>query len=57
METIRTFCAWCSKKEKVNGQWEPCPREIAKLWQYNASHGICPDCRDRLANGWHPIQQ
>ena len=41
---IRTFCAWCGKKEKIDGKWVA----IDKLPRCRASHGICDECKSKM---------
>lgn len=40
----RTFCGWCKVKEKVEGIWVNCDREVEAMYNDCSSHGICKEC-------------
>jgi ligand-binding sensor domain-containing protein len=44
-------CAWCKKVRDDAGYWTQIEAYIAAHSEAEFSHGICPDCKDRLKSG------
>jgi hypothetical protein len=56
MDEMIVICAWCHAKHKDGEEWKAgLPDSIANLppgtYEVPISHGICPDCRERLNQG------
>ncbi len=51
-----TMCGWCKKLRLPDGRWAEVEEAIRSLGLFDAypvpqiSHGICPDCYDRVTN-------
>ena len=44
-------CAWCKKIRDDAGHWRPMEDYIAEHSQAEFSHGICPECKQHVAQG------
>jgi PAS domain S-box-containing protein len=41
-------CAWCKKFRSDEGDWQSLERYIADHTEASITHGICPDCREKV---------
>ena len=41
-------CAWCKKFRSDEGDWQSLERYIAEHTEALITHGICPDCREKV---------
>jgi len=41
---LRVFCAWCRRRECINGSWQSCREQEYNAARPISSHGICPAC-------------
>jgi ligand-binding sensor domain-containing protein len=44
------ICAWCKKVRDDSGYWSQIETYIREHSQADFTHGICPDCRDRMTS-------
>jgi hypothetical protein len=54
MAAVRTLtgllhaCAWCDRVRDTQGRWDALQRFVERHSEVSFTHGICPDCRDRV---------
>ncbi len=46
-----SFCAWCKKVRDERGRWQQIEVYMMEHLATTFSHGICPECHDRLRPG------
>ena len=53
LEGFLRICAWCHKIGHKE-EWLPMEQYFAKGYQVSTSHGICPDCAQKLTSKDNP---
>jgi hypothetical protein len=50
LESLLPVCAWCKRirDESAGNEWKPIERYIAEHTDTQFSHGMCPDCFERV---------
>ena len=48
LEALIPICAWCKNVRKENGDWVRVEEYIMGHSQSEFTHGICPDCKEKL---------
>jgi len=63
VDEIRKFggflriCASCKKIRDDDGQWQQWEMELLEQVQAEFSHGICPECAQRLYPQYFPLDR
>ncbi len=47
-ERLLSLCAWCKKVKRGDNSWETIERYLTESGIGNISHGICPDCAEKI---------
>jgi hypothetical protein len=42
------ICSWCKKIRDESGSWHEIEEYVVKQTGAHFTHGICPDCRDKI---------
>jgi hypothetical protein len=48
LRQILPICAWCGKTRNDQGYWERLDRYLARTTRTKMTHGICPECHQKL---------
>jgi Zn ribbon nucleic-acid-binding protein len=51
LEGFLVVCAWCKRIRDEQGEWEQMEAYIHSHSEAVFSHGVCPDCEDKLKKG------
>ncbi|MEI6669456.1 MAG: response regulator [Acidobacteriota bacterium] len=51
------MCAWCRKVRDENGYWKPIEVYLRERTDASISHGICPPCRQKMADELYTDQE
>jgi len=51
LEGFLLVCAWCKRIRDEQGEWEQMEAYIHSHSEAVFSHGVCPDCEDKLKDG------
>lgn len=51
LRDLLPVCAWCHRVREDDGYWESMERYVASHGGPKTTHGICPDCLERLKSG------
>lgn len=51
LRRILSICSWCDRIRHRDGRWEPIEDYLQREEEAGVSHGICPDCSERLTDG------
>ncbi len=52
LRSLLPFCAWCHKVRDDTGYWERVETFIERSTRSSITHGVCPECRDRVLQDW-----
>ena len=56
LEGILYVCASCKKVKDINDNWHTIEVYIDKRADVQFSHGICPDCAEKLSPDFNPYK-
>jgi hypothetical protein len=45
-------CSWCKRVRNDSGYWEQIEKFIATRSSVSVTHGVCPDCREKMLAGF-----
>ncbi len=51
LSSLLPVCAWCKRIRDDDGSWNQVDIYIRKHTSIGITHGICPDCAERIKNG------
>jgi len=52
LQDLLPMCSWCRKVRNDQQYWCSVEEYLTKYSDVPLSHGICPDCRDKVASDW-----
>jgi len=50
LQSLLPICAWCKKVRNDSGYWYQIEKYITANSRTKITHGICPDCQDKILN-------
>ena len=56
LSKIYPICSYCKKIREESGKWIPLEKYVKNVSGADASHGICPQCYERVAKQLESIQ-
>ena len=54
LEGLLPICAFCKSIRNKAGNWEPIETYISERSHATFSHGICPDCSEKMKSDLNP---
>lgn len=56
LSKIYPICSYCKKIREQSGNWVPIEKYVKDVSGADASHGVCPECYERIAKELESIQ-
>ena len=56
LSKIYPICSYCKMIREETGNWVPIEKYVKDVSGADASHGVCPQCYERVANQLKSIQ-
>jgi hypothetical protein len=50
LQSLLPICAWCKRVRNDSGYWYQIEKYITAHSNTQITHGICPECQDKMLN-------